>query len=215
MLGWLRASLATGEYDPEDPQPIIGPILKALSPDLMQPGELSRSILSQYGWGIQHVMAEGDPKVPYLTIHRSENALILSGYQKNEHSSQIVRTPMGAPLLVGYHNRIERGATRLDGQIAWQAEVRVLANSNLDETVLCRELVPAMHGVHRRILISGMKSCSLTILPDPKYLDTLRLLPDPAFPYFLGTPLETKVETAEGHTVVITPELDGELLIEW
>lgn len=122
---------------------------------------------------------------------------------------------MGAPLLVGYHNRIERGATRLDGQIAWQAEVRVLANSNLDETVLCRELVPAMHGVHRRILISGMKSCSLTILPDPKYLDTLRLLPDPAFPYFLGTPLETKVETAEGHTVVITPELDGELLIEW
>ena len=215
-VGWLRASLTTGEFDPEDPQPIRGPILRPQSePGFMESGDLALQVLENFGWTIRKEIAQGDRKTPYLVVHQSNNALIFSGYHRNERSAQLVRSPMGAPLLNGRHNRIVSGMTEIAGEIAWQYEVRVFASSRESGVIACRNLHTGMHGVTRRILVSGLENTSLIILPDPAFVDTLRLVKDPSFPYFLDEELTFTVETREGFTVVKTPLLNGELLIEW
>lgn len=215
-IGWLRASLATGEFDPENPAPIRGPILKPLiEPELVQPGIPGAEVLDRFGWFLQRKLSPGDPKPPYLTVHRHANALVLSGYHRNELSTQRVRTPLGAPLLTNRHNRLVNGSTEIGGEVAWQYEVRAFIQEDTDGVVVCRMLHPGMHKVERRTLVSGLQDNRLIILPHPDFLETLRLLPDPSFPYFLGEPLEIRLESRWGHQVILTPPLTGELLIEW
>jgi hypothetical protein len=215
-LGWLRASLATNEYNPEEPRPVRGPILRPLAdPDFARNGELARLALRYFGWDLEGRIASGDPKEPYLTVHRHANALVFSGYHRNEKSAQLICSPLGAPLLMGRHNPVVSGSTVIDGEIAWQHETRAFLIEGEDGTYRCREMIPAMHGVHRRILVSGMRDARLRILPDPRYLDSLRLLVDPKFPYFLDRELDASTHRFGGHLVVETPPLNGELLIEW
>lgn len=215
-VGWLRASLATGEFDPQNPRPIRGPILKPLGdPVFARNGELARLALRHFGWELDRRIAPGDPKEPYLTVHRHANALIFSGYHRNEHSPQMIRSPFGAPLFTGKHNPVVSGRTVVSGEVAWQNEARVFLIEGEDGTCRCRDLIPAMHGVHRRILVSGLKNARLRILPDPDHLDSLRLLSDPKFPYFLDPQLDAPAKSFNGHRVVETPPLNGELLIEW
>jgi hypothetical protein len=214
--GWLRGSLATGEFDPDDPRPVRGPILKPVpDPAFALNGELARRALHHFGWDLDHVIAEGDAKRPYLTIHRHANAAVFSGYHRNEGSAQIIRTPLGAPLMTGKHNRIHSGQTRVSGEVAWQYESRVFFIEGEDGTIRCRDLIPAMHGVHRRMLVSGLDRARLRILPDPAHLESFRLLPDPKFPYFQGTELPVRIVSEAGHLVAETPPLSGELLVEW
>jgi len=215
-IGWLRASLATDEFDPDNPRPVRGPILKPLAdPAFARNGDLARLALKEFGWELDRRIAEGDPKEPYLTVHCHANALIFSGYHRNENSLQTIRCPFGAPLMNGRHNLIQSGRTVVSGEVAWQYEARAYLVDGEDGTCRCRELIPAMHGVHRRILVSGLKNARLRILPDPAHLSSLRLLVDPRFPYFTDTQLDSTVREFNGHKVVETPPIDGELLIEW
>jgi hypothetical protein len=214
--GWIRASLATAEYDPNCPAPIRGPILRPLeSQQFISNGALARVALAAYGWWIDSEIAPGMTTGPYLTVHRHRNGLVLSGYHRNENSSQLLRLPLGAPLLIGCHNRLQDGATLISGEVAWQYEVRVLVDGMTLGEVVCRDLPPLMQGVRRRILVGGLEAADVRILCDPEHLASLRLLREPKFPYFLGETVDSLPETRDGHLVVTAPGVTGELLIEW
>lgn len=216
MVGWLRASLSTGEFLPDEPAPIRGPILfPPADPAFVENGQLAAHVLRHFGWQLDAEIAPGMAKRPYLVVHRHNNAMILSGYHRNENSILGVRTPLGAPLLIGRHNRIQGGRTLVSGEAAWQHEARVFVKDGSERTIVCKELSPVMHDVRRRILVSGLKDMSLAILPDPAHLDSLRLVKDAKFPYFIDEELDVKVSRIEGHSVVLTGSLTGELLIEW
>lgn len=215
-IGWLRASLATAEYDPTRPAPIRGPILRPLeSHNFISNGGLARLALGAFGWWLEPEPAKGMSTGPYVTVHRHRNGLVLSGYHRNEHGSQRLRLPLGAPLLMGCHNRIEDGATLITGEVAWQYEVRVLIDGMSHGEVFCRELPPLMQDVHRRILIGGLEGAVVRVLYDPAHLDSIRLLRDPKFPYFLGDTVDPRSERREGHLVVTARDVTGELLVEW
>jgi len=215
-LGWIRGSLTTGEFDPEAPKPIRGPILQSMKDEaFLANGALTRVALEAYGWKLNPEGTRDMSTGPYLTAHRHRNGFVLSGYHRNEHSVQRLKLPLGAPLLMGCNNRLENGETVMTGEVAWQYEVRVFVQGMAEGQVMCREVPQLMHGVHRRIVVSGLKDATVQVLPDPEHLDTIRLLRDPMFPYFMGAFIEPEIKVLGGHSVITIEGLSGELLIEW
>lgn len=215
-LAWTRASLSTAEYDPDDPKPLRGPILRPLDAErFWAPGELIRGLLTHFGWRISAEVGGEETRFPYLTIHRHHNACFFSGHHRDERAILKVRHPLGAPLLKGFHNRVVEGCTEITGQAAWQAEVRVFLAEGEDGMYHCWEPPPVMHGVYRRMLVSGCSNATLSFLVETGHTDKLRILRDPCFPYFVGEHVDPVIEETPHGGVVTVPEVDGTLLFEW
>jgi hypothetical protein len=215
-IAWIRASLTTAEYDPADPVPIKGPILKPLDAARFHPpGSVFRRVLGAFGWRIDSTAPGREKRPPYVTIHRHRNAMVLSGHHRDEGATLHLRHPLGAPLLSGCRNFVRDGATEITGRIAWQNEVRVLMESGADGAVRVRELQPVMHGVHRRLLVSGVSGATLHFLVETGHCGRIRILRDPHFPYFAGDFVQPViVETTHG-SVITVANVTGEILFEW
>ena len=214
-LTWTRASLSTREYNPDNPQPISGPILKPLDATKFYPaGRMLRTLLQRFDWFVDAEHADASHRMPYLTMHRHRNAYIFSGHQRNENSRHQLRHPLGAPLLVGRNNQIEQGRTIATGRTAWQNEVRVFLESGDDGTYKCEAPPQLMNGVHRRLLVHGCKQATLNFLVDPDHIDRIRILRDPHFPYFSGEFVEPVIQTTRFGSILSVPDVNGSLLFE-
>ncbi len=215
-LAWVRGSLATDEYDPEDPSPINGPLLRPMDPEKFFPSErLARFMLENFGWRISVTTETAAQRRPYMTAHRHRNAVMLSGYNPDEATILRVRHPLGAPLLLGRHNRIVHGATEISGEIAWQREVRVFVESGGDAVVRCKIDCPVMHGVYRRMTIFGTTNSRVNFLVDPGSDKPIRILRDALFPYFQGNFVEPKITQTEWGPVISVDNVTGWTLFEW
>lgn len=215
-IAWTRGSLSTAEYDPNNSGRIRGPILQPLdSSKFYPPGRLLRTALKVFNWDISFRRTENSFRSPYLTIHRHQNAYILSGHQRDEHTVQQLRFPLGAPLLIGRNNRVVDGRTELYGQTAWQSEVRVFLEQGGDGIYECQEPPALMHGVHRRLLVHYCKNATLKFLVDPNHTDAIRILRDPYFPYFVGDFVEPTIESTTHGDLITVDNVNGSLLFEW
>jgi len=215
IVAWTRASLATAEFDPDDPKPIRGPILRPLGAPFEESSSHVPRALESMGWRLAKERVKAGARGPFLVVHRHRNALILAGYHRNEHDVQRIRLPLGAPLLTGRHNRIEDGCTVMRGERVWRHECRVLIERMEAGIVECRELPPVMHGIRRRLLVTGLRDADLVVLPETWTEESLRLLRDPKFPYFHDEALRSPVQSLEGHRAIRLRGLTGELLLEW
>jgi len=214
-LSWTRASLSTGEYNPDKPRPIKGPILKPMDrKKFYSPGRLLRNCLTNFGWRIDSVETPSDARPPYLTAHRWQNAFILSGHHRDEHAILKVKHPLGAPLRMNYHTRMESGAALITGEHAWTSEVRVFAEGG-DATIHCLEVPQLMHGVYRRMVITDCDKTTLKFLVQPGYTDKIRILLDPRFPYFVGEFIEPVIESTPYGDIITVPDVTGSILFEW
>lgn len=216
-LVWTRASLSTAEYDPSDPAPIRGPLLKPLDPaTFVPPGRLVREALKVFDWSINAECTPHESRPPYLTVHRHKGAMVLSGHHRDEHAEQLIRTPLGAPLLPNRNNRIRDGHTEISGRKAWKAEVRAFVACGGDSTMKAFEPPPVMHGCHRRLLVFGARQATLHFLIEPgQPEDRVRVLRDPHFPYFVGDFAEPEFRDTPHGRVLCVEKVEGDLLIEW
>ena len=215
-LAWTRGSLSTAEFDPENPQPIRGPILRPLNPELFYPaGQLLRELLGEFGWKISAETHACETRFPYLTAHRFRNALMLSGYSRDEQAVLKLRHPLGAPLLKGMYNRVVEGETQISGSQAWQNECRVFLESGEDGVMQTKESPQLMHGVHRRLLVFGAKNATLIFLVETGHTDQIRILRDPHFPYFVGDFVEPVIEQSEWGPLLRIENVNETILIEW
>ena len=142
--------------------------------------------------------------------------MILSGHHRDENAEQLVRTPLGAPLLPNRNNRIRDGHTIINGRKAWKSEVRVFVESGADGTMKVFEPPPVMHAVHRRLLVFGARNATVNFLLEPgQPEDRIRVLRDPHFPYFAGYFAEPEIRDTPHGRVLRVDNLDSDLLIEW
>lgn len=101
-------------------------------------------------------------KNPVLTISRSNNAFIFSGYNPNSTIQNKFRFPQGAPLLLGLDTKLEKGYSAYTLPTSWNRESRVFVQQN-DGIVSLKELHSGEMGISKRFRISGLKNATVRI----------------------------------------------------
>lgn len=212
QLGWIRGSLSTSEYDPVQRNKVLGPRLQELPEDQFHPSEtLVRLVLARMGLDIAVCKEPGD-RDPILTIHRHENAFIFSGYQPSTTSTLALRTSRGAPVFEGAEVTVENSRALLTGQMAWHHSCRIFVEQRARSRIECRIIPAIQHGYTRRLLVTGLQDATVHFFPEPGSEARLEILPDPLFPYFVGTFL-TPDWTPENSAKL--SGITGDILFSW
>ncbi|MEX1118283.1 MAG: hypothetical protein WEB60_05755 [Terrimicrobiaceae bacterium] len=213
---WLRGSLTTAEFDPANPKPILGPLLKSLPRTQFFPSErFAHEALGALGWSFHISRENEDARAPFTVFHRHRNALIAGHFFPAPHVGLSLKTPLGAPLFVPAHNHMVEGRTVIPHGPAGQRECRWFVEDQDSGTIRVRLLHPGMPHVRRRYLLSGMDHATIRFLPEPDTGDALRILIHPVFPYFLDEVHSTKIEDSPWGPLVTVHDVSGELLFEW
>lgn len=215
-IGWIRGSLATGEYDPSAQNAIRGPRLTELPADKFFPSEkLLRPLLARMGLGIGVRKPSEAVPDPMLCIHRHQNAFVFSGYQPDSSAALALRLDPGAPLFIGAQNRVEGDVTVYSGPAAWHQVCRSFIQQKETSVVECRILTAIQHGVSHRLLLSGLRGATVRFFPEPGSEETLKILRAPKFPYFLGDFVEPHFLDHRLGRLVTVENVTGEILFSW
>lgn len=215
-IAWTRGSLATAEFDPENPAPIKGPRLSELDPaKFITTEEISRNLLANLGLTIDWAKGVSTSASPMVTIHRHKNTFVFSGAQPHTSVDLHLGTKMGAPLFPAHQNRVKDGTTIYAGPPSWHHVCRAFVVEKGESMIGCR-IVPAIqHGYSDRLLITGLRDATVRFFPVPGSEKKLEILREPAFPYFVGDFIKPVFEdTPEGRMVTIT-NISGDVIFSW
>lgn len=176
--------------------------------------ELVRQMLTRQGWHISFRASTPDQRHPVLSLHRHTNAWIFSGYMPDTTVELVLRTPFGAPLLLGTETRLRDGQASFRLPRAWRHECRVFIEQ-ADGVVGCIERHPAQIGVIRRLLMNGLKDATIRFFPPPgagpvhAYLNI-------QWPNISGETIPLRQhETPHGRMLETTLPATGSILLSW
>ena len=162
QIAWVRGSVATAEYDPDQPAPIKGPRLTELDPSkFVASEEIVRGLLAKLGLIIDWEKGISTSASPLLAIHRHRNAFVFSGAQPHGTIPLRIGLKMGAPLFSGQQNRVENGTTIYAGPPSWHHVCRAFVIESGESVVTCRIVPPVQHGYTERLLLGGLKDATV------------------------------------------------------
>ncbi|MBE9461659.1 hypothetical protein ACFP1I_30555 [Dyadobacter subterraneus] len=139
---------------------------KLLNPD--DPSKLfTGPLLLRYSlneFGITSLIEKENPGVknPVMTISRSNNAFIFSGYNPNSTITNHFKFPQGAPLLLGLETKLDQGNSVYTLPTSWNRECRIFIEQN-DGIVSCKELHSGQKDITKRYQASGLKNATIRI----------------------------------------------------
>jgi len=161
-----------------------------------------------------HAVVEAGDRKPLLTISRSRNAYVFSGYNPSDLDVSL-SLPLGAPLLTSRHATVRDGKAIYHTPTGWQSECRILVDGQADGRLSVKEWPVIMAGVQHRVQVSGLKNAKVRFFPEAGEEDTLEFLRDPSAPFIVGDFIKpVRVESPEG-IYYETEELSGSLMISW
>lgn len=107
-------------------------------------------------------LADKDCKKPSLTLHRSNNAMIFSVYNRNTTVETRLKFPLGAPVLDGFDTKLYDGFASYHFNKCVHAECRVFVKQN-DGIVSVKETAPENAYYRRKIQISGLNNADVAL----------------------------------------------------
>lgn len=175
---------------------------------------LVRQVLAAHGWHLAIGGETRDQRRPVVTLHRQDNGWWFSGYMPDTTVELMVRTPFGAPLLLGAETILRAGVAHYRMPRAWRHECRVFVEqaSGVASAV---EGCPAQVGVTRRLWLRGLRGATVRFFP-PADAGEVSLWLDPAWPHIGGErmPLRT-MQTPHGPMLESERPVDGTALLSW
>jgi hypothetical protein len=192
-----------------------GKLLNPDNPSQLLTGPLFlRYALSEFG--IDCVIQKEDPSVknPVLTISRSNNAFIFSGYNPNSTITNRFRFPQGAPLLLGLETKLDGGNSVYTLPTSWNRECRIFIEQN-DGIVSYKELHSGQKDIQKRFQISGLKNAKVRIYAaDDITSDKFHAYVNSGYPWKTGqVNFKTGDEKLGKHFVV--ENVNGNLTVSW
>jgi hypothetical protein len=210
-IAWVRGSLTTKEYDPNNPRPIRGPRLAAMDPATFAFSEdIARKLIGRMGLRIE---CTNHAEPPVFTIHRSANAFVFSLMQSNGRSPIEIGLPYGAPVFPACANTVSSNTLYYNGPMSSHHVTRVFIEQHAESEIVCRIVAAIQHGYGERWLLSGLVNADVRFFPVPGTENTMEILRQPIFPYFHGNFLTPDWERERGCCVV--RGVTGELLFSW
>lgn len=191
---------------------------KLLNPD--DPSQLfTGPLLLRYAlaeFDMNCIIEKEDPSVknPVLTISRSNNAFIFSGYNPNSTITNHFRFPQGAPLLLGLETKLDKGKSVYKLPTSWNRECRIFVEQN-DGIVSYKELHSGVKDIDKRFQVTGLKNATVRVYSgDGITKEKFEALVNAGYPWKKG-----RVEVKEGdekfgkHFVV--EGVTGSLTVAW
>lgn len=117
--------------------------------------------MKKFGYSIEF-LADKDCKLPSLSVHRSNNAMIFSVYNRNTTVETRLKFPLGAPILDGFDTKICNGYASYHFNKCVHAECRVFVKQN-DGIVRVKEFSPVNAYYRRKIQISGLNNADIAL----------------------------------------------------
>ena len=126
---------------------------------------LLRYVLQEFGVNFSFAKEDPSPRNPVLTVARSNNAFIFSGYNPSNTIRHRFRMPQGAPMLLGLESEFEDGHSTWFLPTAWNRECRIFVEQE-NGLVSYRERTTEQRGITRRLQVSGLENATVRIYPE-------------------------------------------------
>lgn len=175
---------------------------------------LARYALHEFG--IDCSVEKQDPSVknPVMTISRSNNAFIFSGYDPGNTAKLRFKMAQGAPLLLGLETKLENGNSTYVMPTAWNRECRIFVEQN-EGIVACRELHSGQVGISKRYQVTGLKNATVRIYPiDNVNAQMFHAYMNADYPWRTGQVLFKSGDTKLGKHFVVE-NVTGNLVVAW
>lgn len=140
-----------------------GRLLTPDQPDKYFPGPAYlRYVLQEFGISIGVDRLDPKVKPPVLTISRSDNAFIFSGYHPNSTVKDRFKFPQGAPLLLGLETILEDGHSSYYLPTSWNRECRVFIEQK-EGLVSLKEAHSGVKDIYKRYVVTGLKNAIVRV----------------------------------------------------
>ena len=159
---------------------------------------LTLTALARYGWDIRYENVPGQ-RNPMVILSKNNGALMLSSYLPSTTAKISMKTPLGAPVLMGYETRLEGGYATYYLPKAEHRECRFFVEM-ADGVVSAKEIPPVSFRYRRRIELSGLEDATVRVFAETYCKDKLNfILNGINDEYFLSDNVEsTFVENEQG-----------------
>jgi hypothetical protein len=124
-----------------------------------------RYALDQFGMHFGIKKKDPAVKSPVVTVSRSNNAFIFSGYSPNTTATHVLKFPQGAPLLLGFQTDLNNGHSTYTMPTAWSRECRVFVEQ-MNGELSYKELHSGQNGITKRFFVGGLKEATVRIYPE-------------------------------------------------
>jgi hypothetical protein len=164
-----------------------------------------------------HIFVEKqDPSIknPVITISRSDNAFIFSGYNPGNTLVHYFKLAQGAPLLLGLETRLENGHSTYAMPTAWNRECRIFIEQN-SGIVSCKELHSGQLGIKKRYQVTGLNQATIRIYPGENVdSSSFHAYVNAQYPWKTGQiPFKSGDKKPGKHFIV--ENITGELVVSW
>ena len=175
---------------------------------------LVRHVLKQNGWLIALTAQTRTQRHPVVTLHRQTNGWFFSTYLPDTTVDLTLRTPFGAPLLLGMETWIRNGASTYRLPRALRLECRVFVEQ-ADGWLKYIEELPGQIGVTRRSWVHGLCAATVRFFPPTGSGPTTCFL-NPTWPYIAGETVPLReIATPHGPMLETTRPVTGTILLSW
>ena len=173
-----------------------------------------RQLLGNFGMYLKIEKENASIKDPVLTINRSDNAFIFSGYNPNSTVKQSFKFEQGAPLILGLETILEDGFSNYNMPTAWHRECRVFVKQS-SGMISFKELHSGQRGISKRYSVSGLQNGSLRIYPsDGVTAEDLNVYLNSRYPWNTGEIPFTEVKNGNERYFEIK-EVSGTVAFSW
>lgn len=192
-----------------------GRLLTPDNPDQYFTGPLYlRYVLGEFGINIHLDKLNPTVKNPVLTVSRSDNAFIFSGYQPNTTVKNRMKFPQGAPLLLGFETILEKGYSSYVLPTAWNRECRVFVEQE-NGMISFKELHSGQKGILKRYEIDGLKNATVRVYAGSDVVSSgFHAYVNAGYPWKKGQYQFKEMTDEMGHYFLVE-NVSGRLCVAW
>ncbi len=170
--------------------------------------------LDQFGFHVGFEKRGPAIKSPVMTVSRSNNAFIFSGYNPNSTVRNVLKFPQGAPLLLGFEAILEEGHSTYTLPTAWSRESRVFVEQ-AEGIVSYKEMHSGQKGISKRYFVGGLKNATVRIYPEAGVSnDAVNVYLNAAYPWKKGKIDFVKGDDQFGRCIEVR-NVTGDLVVSW
>ena len=170
-------------------------------------------LLSEFGWNIRFDKRSWGARCPITMIARHDGALYFSGFTPDLTAGLKLKTPLGAPLFIGYETILQDGFASYRMPRSWHEECRVLVEQP-EGFVACVERTAEQMCQRRHIRVSGLRDATLRFLHETGKAEKVRFLLDPQPPFLGGDYLEGRQVSGPDGDYLEVGGVSGDVLIQ-